>query len=167
MCSATGRPERACDMCNKLLNKYRQGDGGPSTLGGGDQDDMAASDLGRPSAFSDSSFDFTPSRFDSDGRPATMEDMRVGTSPGMMNHPGDSRGAQQSDLLDAFTNGNSECDLCQTNFTFTRRRHHCRNCGCLCCGACSRHRRLVTVPSDFGGQGGRSAKEKRVCDNCQ
>jgi len=29
------------------------------------------------------------------------------------------------------------CEICGTNFTFTRRRHHCRFCGKVVCDACS------------------------------
>ena len=30
----------------------------------------------------------------------------------------------------------SSCTLCQMDFNFWRRRHHCRSCGCLCCSSC-------------------------------
>lgn len=35
---------------------------------------------------------------------------------------------------------NQECELCNTKFTFTRRRHHCRFCGRVVCDACSKNR---------------------------
>jgi hypothetical protein len=33
-----------------------------------------------------------------------------------------------------------KCELCETNFTFMRRRHHCRFCGKVVCDACSKNR---------------------------
>jgi hypothetical protein len=49
------------------------------------------------------------------------------------------------------------CTICGVKFTVTNRRHHCRQCGCVVCGKCSTHRRVLP------GQG----KEKqRICDDC-
>jgi len=31
----------------------------------------------------------------------------------------------------------NRCCVCEAHFTKTRRRHHCRHCGGLCCQACS------------------------------
>jgi hypothetical protein len=42
------------------------------------------------------------------------------------------------------------CTLCNTDFTVIRRRHHCRKCGTLCCGDCSKARidiKIVLNPS--------------------
>lgn len=46
------------------------------------------------------------------------------------------------------------CLQCLRDFTLTRRRHHCRRCGRLVCGSCSRHR----IPSAVDGRG------QRACD---
>ncbi len=35
------------------------------------------------------------------------------------------------------------CTLCKAKFTFVKRRHHCRSCGRLVCGACSDKKLLV------------------------
>jgi hypothetical protein len=35
------------------------------------------------------------------------------------------------------------CEHCSTDFTITRRRHHCRLCGALVCDKCSPHRWLL------------------------
>jgi hypothetical protein len=37
------------------------------------------------------------------------------------------------------------CCGCQDAFTFINRRHHCRLCGKLYCGACAPPRRVVTL----------------------
>jgi len=49
----------------------------------------------------------------------------------------------------------SSCTLCQMDFNFWRRRHHCRSCGCLCCSSCGPTRMVDN-----------SAKTLRVCKNC-
>jgi Rap/ran-GAP/FYVE zinc finger/SOS1/NGEF-like PH domain len=50
------------------------------------------------------------------------------------------------------------CMICRTKFTFTNRRHHCRSCGDVVCGSCSKQKMAV------GGSA--SKKELRVCKNC-
>lgn len=49
-----------------------------------------------------------------------------------------------------------ECTLCAATFSLLRRRHHCRTCGRIVCGACSKQRCLT----------GAAAKPKRSCDAC-
>uniref|UniRef100_A0A915DBE4 FYVE-type domain-containing protein n=1 Tax=Ditylenchus dipsaci TaxID=166011 RepID=A0A915DBE4_9BILA len=49
-----------------------------------------------------------------------------------------------------------DCKLCESPFSVTQRRHHCRNCGCIFCHNCSAAR--VKLPS--------SAKPVRVCLQC-
>ena len=51
-----------------------------------------------------------------------------------------------------------ECMLCKNEFTVTRRRHHCRLCGCVVCGPCSKHREEITM--------GSTRRRERVCDRC-
>eukprot|EP01126_Amoeba_proteus_P054474 TRINITY_DN6704_c0_g1_i9.p1 TRINITY_DN6704_c0_g1~~TRINITY_DN6704_c0_g1_i9.p1 ORF type:complete len:492 (-),score=147.03 TRINITY_DN6704_c0_g1_i9:199-1674(-) len=47
------------------------------------------------------------------------------------------------------------CAVCDTKFTFTNRRHHCRDCGLIVCGTCSQNKKFIPK------QG-----EQRICDNC-
>ncbi|KAJ8612585.1 hypothetical protein CTAYLR_009802 [Chrysophaeum taylorii] len=53
------------------------------------------------------------------------------------------------------------CALCDDLFTNVKRRHHCRKCGCLCCGACS-----TKTVSLLDGLEADSPDHKRVCDAC-
>lgn len=53
---------------------------------------------------------------------------------------------------------NDSCGLCSNQFTFLNRRHHCRNCGILCCGKCSATK--LTLPNIS------ATKKVRVCDPC-
>ena len=48
---------------------------------------------------------------------------------------------------------------CGDAFTFFNRRHHCRRCGKIYCGACSKGRVVI---SDSG-----SDRPHRVCDRCR
>eukprot|EP01125_Pyxidicula_operculata_P004525 TRINITY_DN170_c0_g2_i2.p1 TRINITY_DN170_c0_g2~~TRINITY_DN170_c0_g2_i2.p1 ORF type:complete len:419 (-),score=85.91 TRINITY_DN170_c0_g2_i2:115-1371(-) len=47
------------------------------------------------------------------------------------------------------------CICCSTKFTFTNRRHHCRQCGNIVCGSCSSNKK------ELKGQG-----KVRVCTDC-
>lgn len=49
-----------------------------------------------------------------------------------------------------------DCKICKKEFSLSRRKHHCRNCGSIFCDACSDNK--MKLPS--------SAKPMRVCDNC-
>ena len=51
------------------------------------------------------------------------------------------------------------CSICHSEFSITKRRHHCRKCGGLVCGNCSDH--FLVLP-DSG-----NSSEVRVCDNCE
>eukprot|EP01090_Pellita_catalonica_P015405 TRINITY_DN4177_c0_g1_i1.p1 TRINITY_DN4177_c0_g1~~TRINITY_DN4177_c0_g1_i1.p1 ORF type:complete len:1133 (+),score=222.54 TRINITY_DN4177_c0_g1_i1:341-3400(+) len=51
----------------------------------------------------------------------------------------------------------SKCQMCNTTFNMIKRRHHCRNCGKVVCGACSSKKRRVAKLKE---------KEKRVCNFC-
>ena len=50
------------------------------------------------------------------------------------------------------------CLKCGDKFTFTRRRHHCRNCGLLVCGKCSQGRIILAHIH--------KVKPQRVCNEC-
>eukprot|EP01065_Artemidia_motanka_P024684 TRINITY_DN2958_c0_g4_i1.p1 TRINITY_DN2958_c0_g4~~TRINITY_DN2958_c0_g4_i1.p1 ORF type:complete len:324 (+),score=84.35 TRINITY_DN2958_c0_g4_i1:275-1246(+) len=50
------------------------------------------------------------------------------------------------------------CEECGEAFTFLRRRHHCRRCGCLFCSKCSSQ--TAVVP-------GKGPGKVRVCDLCK
>lgn len=41
----------------------------------------------------------------------------------------------------------STCPVCRIPFSFLRRKHHCRKCGRVVCGACSPHR--ITIPQQY------------------
>jgi hypothetical protein len=49
------------------------------------------------------------------------------------------------------------CSVCHVEFTVYNRRHHCRACGNVVCGACSSHR----IELKSGGV------KQRVCDRCE
>ena len=50
------------------------------------------------------------------------------------------------------------CEVCKTQkFTTTKRRHHCRMCGKVCCQRCSRSRTKLPRSGN---------KKVRVCDLC-
>lgn len=48
------------------------------------------------------------------------------------------------------------CSKCERDFTLKRRKHHCRNCGSVFCGACSGNTMVLAS----------QPKPVRVCDNC-
>uniref|UniRef100_A0AAG5CW95 RUN and FYVE domain-containing protein 2 n=1 Tax=Anopheles atroparvus TaxID=41427 RepID=A0AAG5CW95_ANOAO len=64
--------------------------------------------------------------------------------------------------------GVSKCTGCEKEFSITRRKHHCRNCGKIFCASCSEH--VSALPS--GGDradhqtNGAGSKPVRVCDQC-
>jgi len=50
------------------------------------------------------------------------------------------------------------CTLCNDKFTFIKRRHHCRSCGKLVCGACSDKKIIVKAVDP--------RNPVRVCKTC-
>lgn len=57
------------------------------------------------------------------------------------------------------------CVGCRAKFTLLVRRHHCRVCGKIFCGKCTKGRLLYT-PSARVGEEGYKEKRKRVCNVC-
>jgi len=67
-------------------------------------------------------------------------------------------GKSEKNMLAVWTQDSevSNCTNCNSKFTLTKRRHHCRRCGKVVCGACSSNKhRLVD-----------GAAEVRVCTLC-
>lgn len=56
------------------------------------------------------------------------------------------------------------CVFCVTKWSFSNRRHHCRSCGALCCGACSSKKWPLRDVSKKGSAADR--EPARVCDGC-
>lgn len=54
----------------------------------------------------------------------------------------------------------SKCKGCNREFSMTRRKHHCRNCGEIFCHSCSEQ--ITPLPNEQGQLG----KPVRVCDRC-
>jgi hypothetical protein len=52
----------------------------------------------------------------------------------------------------------TKCRGCGDAFGLTRRKHHCRSCGSLCCGRCSTSQMRLPYFAYFD--------EQRVCDDC-
>lgn len=50
----------------------------------------------------------------------------------------------------------ASCKICAKEFSLSRRKHHCRNCGAIFCDPCSDNKMALAS----------SAKPVRVCDNC-
>lgn len=63
----------------------------------------------------------------------------------------------------------TSCTICQTAFTFSNRKHHCRKCGNLVCDKCSKARQVVKFPAVEKSSDAVdiSASPVRVCDNCK
>jgi hypothetical protein len=53
------------------------------------------------------------------------------------------------------------CPCCDKKFTFTKRRHHCRKCGNLCCNDCSLKRMIIK-----SAKSAEMRDPQRVCDRC-
>jgi len=51
----------------------------------------------------------------------------------------------------------TQCDLCKIAFSLIKRKHHCRSCGHVVCGPCSRNMMVVA---------GVSSNPERVCNKC-
>uniref|UniRef100_A0A6B2L5V1 FYVE-type domain-containing protein n=1 Tax=Arcella intermedia TaxID=1963864 RepID=A0A6B2L5V1_9EUKA len=64
----------------------------------------------------------------------------------------------QTDLVAVWEPDSAQdyCSICKREFTVVRRRHHCRNCGLLIDGDCSRKRYPIHP----------NTPPVRVCDNC-
>ncbi len=64
----------------------------------------------------------------------------------------------------------TSCYKCDSYFSFTNRKHHCRNCGKIFCGFCSNN--WTTIPDYIETVPKKSSywdyiyDEQRVCDKC-
>ncbi|KYR01118.1 Esterase [Tieghemostelium lacteum] len=56
-------------------------------------------------------------------------------------------------------NSSNKCEMCQSEFTFFNRRHHCRRCGHLFCSDCCGLN--VSLPQEFG-----YTERVKVCSKC-
>jgi len=63
-------------------------------------------------------------------------------------------------------NSSQHCLLCIEKFTMYNRRHHCRNCGILCCEPCSTKKLPSSSDNSSSGGNGGKADMQRVCDSC-
>jgi len=59
-----------------------------------------------------------------------------------------------------------ENEKCKRQFTFVRRKHHCRRCGGIFCDACTTKRRTLKNPLTKEGRATGSVPDCRVCDAC-
>ncbi|KAL0590146.1 hypothetical protein ABG067_001786 [Albugo candida] len=58
------------------------------------------------------------------------------------------------------------CTNCEKDFTIFVRRHHCRICGLIFCGPCSRTRMVLPLSVSKGVDGAIYTTRLRVCDGC-
>jgi phospholipase/lecithinase/hemolysin len=59
------------------------------------------------------------------------------------------------------------CHKCHTKFGVFTRKHHCRECGCIFCDNCTKHRVTLDQPLIENGRDKRpGVKDCRVCDDC-
>jgi hypothetical protein len=82
------------------------------------------------------------------------------------------RGSQIPSLVSQHCDGrwapdesSPSCMRCSAAFSAVRRRHHCRWCGCLLCGACSQAKRPLP-PANFGGIHAQYKGQQSVCSLC-
>jgi hypothetical protein len=59
-----------------------------------------------------------------------------------------------------------ENEKCKRQFTFVRRKHHCRRCGGIFCDACTTKRKVLKNPLLENGGRGTGSALSRVCDAC-
>ncbi|KAI9225520.1 MAG: hypothetical protein DHS80DRAFT_33633 [Piptocephalis tieghemiana] len=58
------------------------------------------------------------------------------------------------------------CRGCDRKFNVWVRRHHCRRCGLVFCGSCTRHRALLAARGTGGMHQGGGMTFQRVCEGC-
>jgi hypothetical protein len=58
------------------------------------------------------------------------------------------------------------CLLCQDQFNYSNRRHHCRGCGILCCDLCSSKSLVFKAPVSPSKSSKSKPEAERVCDSC-
>lgn len=52
----------------------------------------------------------------------------------------------------------NNCMECEAEFSFFKRKHHCRACGAVVCSGCSPYQAIIPTLDEAGGS--------RVCVNC-
>ncbi|XP_055588330.1 protein RUFY3 isoform X2 [Uranotaenia lowii] len=91
---------------------------------------------------------------------AALHQQQLNSSPGAEGNaldPGSNAGGNGSWTPDGVV---SSCRSCEKEFSITRRKHHCRNCGKIFCSSCSEH--VAVIPGDAAS----AKKPVRVCDGC-
>ncbi|KAF1330460.1 Myosin-like protein, partial [Globisporangium splendens] len=60
------------------------------------------------------------------------------------------------------------CMVCSKKFSLLVRRHHCRLCGRVCCGPCSRYKRKLPFTTEANLKGATKARNQmvKVCSTC-
>ena len=79
---------------------------------------------------------------------------------------------QQQVAAAVWTPNADGCEVCERQFSYKLRRHHCRACGCNVCKTCSAYKRERTITGSQGDllSGGKTVEAKvlqeRICANC-
>jgi hypothetical protein len=90
--------------------------------------------------------------------------------PARLGQAMDAGGWEAGDAAAAARGEGGGCAVCGAGFTLLKRKHHCRHCGVLACGACSAKKLPLLHPggpdsdddADGGSGSGRAAKSKAV-----
>lgn len=92
--------------------------------------------------------------------------IRHGLGTRAMTYTGARRDASEKTARWKADNEVTACENCRNQFSFVRRRHHCRRCGGIFCDACTKKRRTIRDPLSEEGRLRGPVKDCRVCDRC-